>query len=213
MKLCGVDEAGKGSVLGPMVTSGIIISDFSELSRLGIKDSKQLTPKKRKDLFNEIVSSFTTYSAVKTPEDIDSRPSTMNRFTAECHAEVVRNLSPDVAYLDACDVNEKRFGDNVKRLSGVNADIISEHKADDKYKIVGAASIVAKVTRDNEIEILKSEYGDIGSGYPSDPTTIAFLKNYIKKNGCAPACARKTWQTIDDIINETSQKRISDFLK
>lgn len=211
MKLCGVDEAGKGSVLGPMVTSGILISDFSELSRLGIKDSKQLTPKKRERIFNEIVSSFTTYSAVRTPQEIDMRPSTMNIFTAECHAEVLRNLSPDIAYLDACDVNEERFGENVKKISGVNAEVISEHKADDKYKIVGAASIVAKVTRDREIEILKSEFGDIGSGYPSDPTTISFLKNYIKKNGTVPACARKSWQTVDDIISENSQMRISDF--
>ncbi len=210
--ICGVDEAGKGPVLGPMVTAGVLVSDQSELSALGIKDSKQLTPKKRESLFEEITSSWRTYAVIKTPAEIDSRNGTMNLFTASCHAEVVRNLAADFVYLDACDVNAKRFGDTVLRLSGFSGNIISEHKADAAYPVVGAASIVAKVTRDRCITEQKAEFGEIGSGYPSDSHTIAFLKKYIREHGEPPSCARRSWQTVDDIIGELSQKNLTDFI-
>lgn len=212
MTICGVDEAGKGPVLGPMVTAGVLISDPSELETLGIKDSKKLTSKKRESLFEEIIASWQIYTVVRSPFEIDSREGTMNAFTASCHAEVVRALHADVIYLDACDVNAKRFGDTVLRLSGHSAEVRSEHKADAKIPVVGAASIVAKVTRDRCIAELKTEYGEIGSGYPSDVLTIAFLTEYIQTHGEAPACARKSWQTTQDIINRSSQTGLSDFL-
>ncbi|MDO5844150.1 MAG: ribonuclease HII [Methanocorpusculum sp.] len=211
MKFCGVDEAGKGSVLGPMTAGGVLVNDLSELDNLGIKDSKQLTPKKRESIFDELTGSFKTYAVIRSPLEIDTRDCTMNRFTAACHAEVLKNLLPDTAYIDACDVNAERFAENVSALSGLNIKIISEHKADDKYKIVGAASIIAKVTRDRKIEELKSDFGEIGSGYPSDPLTISFLTDYIKEHGEIPCCARKSWQTVDDIIAKLSQKNLADF--
>ena len=130
----------------------------------------------------------------------------MNDFTASCHAEIVRNLNPDTVYVDACDVNADRFGNTVKRLSGIDSiKIISEHKADDKYKIVGAASIIAKVTRDRLISDLKNEFGNVGSGYPSDPVTIQFLEEYIDRTGKIPVCARKTWATTNDIFKKRFQ--------
>lgn len=211
MKFCGVDEAGKGSVVGPMVAGGVLADDLSELENLGIKDSKQLTPKKRESIYEELINSFKTYAVIKTPIEIDTRESTMNQFTAACHAEVLKNLIPDTAYLDACDVNAERFAENVLSLSGLKIKMISEHKADDKYKIVGAGSIIAKVTRDRKIEELKNEFGEIGSGYPSDPLTITFLTEYIKEHEEPPSCARKSWQTIDDIIAKLSQKNLTDF--
>ena len=209
--ICGVDEAGKGPVLGPMVTAGVLVSDQSELASLGIKDSKQLTPKKRESLFEEITSSWRTYAVIRTPAEIDSREETMNQFTASCHAELVRALGADVVYLDACDVNAKRFGDTVHHLSGCSGKIISEHKADAAYPIVGAASIVAKVTRDHCISELKTEFGEIGSGYPSDSLTIGFLTGYIKEYGEPPSCARRSWQTVDDVIRKLSQANLADF--
>lgn len=212
MKICGVDEAGKGPVLGPMVTAGVVVSDLAELAALDIRDSKKLSLKKRESLFEEIIASWQIYTVVRTPLEIDSRESTMNAFTASCHAEVVRALCPDLIYLDACDVNALRFGENVLRLSGISAGVCSEHKADAKFPVVGAASIVAKVTRDRCIAELKNEYGEIGSGYPSDPLTIAFLTGYIRDHGEAPACARRSWQTVKDIINRSSQTGLDDFI-
>lgn len=212
MKICGVDEAGKGPVLGPMVTAGVLVSDPAELAALGIKDSKKLSSKKRESLFDEITASWQTCTVVRSPLEIDSREGTMNAFAASCHADVVRTLCADLVYLDACDVNAKRFGENVLRLSGISAEVRSEHKADAKYSVVGAASIIAKVTRDRCIAELKSEYGEIGSGYPSDPLTISFLTEYIRGHGEAPACARRSWQTVQDIIDRLSQTGLSDFI-
>ncbi|MDV0443772.1 Ribonuclease HII [Methanocorpusculaceae archaeon Cs1] len=212
MSVCGVDEAGKGSVLGPMVTAGVLVVDPSELDGLGMKDSKQLSPGRREELYEIIVKRWKTAAVVKSPADIDSRPGTMNTFTASCHAEVIQRLTPAKAYLDACDVNAARFGTIVKSFSGLsNLEIVSEHKADDKFLIVGAASIVAKVTRDRLIEELSNEFGSVGSGYPSDPATIAFLEEYVRRTGTPPSCARRTWKTVDEVIARCSQQSLSDF--
>ncbi|HJJ71661.1 MAG TPA: ribonuclease HII, partial [Methanocorpusculum sp.] len=151
MWICGIDEAGKGPVLGPMVAAGVLVSDDEDLSSLGIKDSKQLSAKKREVIFEEICASYKTAVVVKSPAEIDARECTMNQFTVLLHAEVLRTLSPDRVYLDACDVNAERFGVNVLSASGIDAEVVSEHKADARYAVVGAASIVAKVTRDRII--------------------------------------------------------------
>jgi len=211
MWISGIDEAGKGPVLGPMVAAGVAVEDLSLLSGMGINDSKKLTAKRREELYSEITSHFRYAVVIRSPEEIDNRAGTMNEFTVACHAEVLRELHPDVVYLDACDVNANRFGANVVAASGIETNVISEHKADAKFEVVGAASIVAKVTRDRLIEELKEEFGDIGSGYPSDPVTIAFLMEYIQKNGKVPSCARKSWQTVTDIIGKSAQKSIDSF--
>lgn len=212
MSICGVDEAGKGPVLGPMVTAGVLVSVPAELEGLGLRDSKQLTPKRREELYEEIVRRWKTAVVVRTPAEIDARPGTMNQFTAACHAEVIRTLVPDAAYVDACDVNAARFGTHVRELSGLpDMPIISEHKADGRFLIVGAASIVAKVTRDRLVAGLSREFGTIGSGYPSDPVTIRFLEAYTREHGCPPSCARQTWKTVDEIIARCSQQSLEDF--
>lgn len=211
MWICGIDEAGKGPVLGPMVAAGVLVLDDEDLSSLGIKDSKQLSAKKREIIFEEICASYKTAVVVKSPAEIDARECTMNQFTVLLHAEVLRTLSPDKVYLDACDVNAERFGVNVLSVSGIDAEVVSEHKADARYAVVGAASIVAKVTRDRIIDELRLEFGEIGSGYPSDAKTVEFLKEYIREHGVPPACARKSWQTVTDILSKSAQKNLFDF--
>ncbi len=211
MWICGIDEAGKGPVLGPMVAAGVCVDDTDKLEGLGIRDSKKLSPKKRETIFEEIVSSYKTAVVVRSPADIDARVGTMNEFTVSCHAEVLRTLRPDTVYLDACDVNAVRFGENVLAVSGIEAIVVSEHKADARYAVVGAASIVAKVTRDRIIDELKEEFGDIGSGYPSDAKTIAFLKRYVREYGKPPACARRSWQTVSDILEGEKQTSLGAF--
>ena len=211
MRICGIDEAGKGPVLGPMTAAGVVIEDEHAFDGTGIKDSKQLTPKKREQLFDEITGSYPYYVLIRSPQEIDARPGTMNEFTVACHAEVLRNLHPDKVILDACDVNAERFGTNVLASSGIACDVVSMHKADATYSVVGAASIVAKVTRDRCIAQMREEFGDIGSGYPSDETTVRFLKSYIADHGHAPSCARTTWQTTIDILQSSRQKSLDSF--
>ena len=220
MRICGIDEAGKGPVIGPMTAAGVAAEDEHAFKGMGIKDSKQLTPKKREQLYTDITESFDWHIVIRTPQEIDTRTGTMNDFTASLHAEVAAALSPDLLILDACDVNAERFGQTVLEKTSLPKekwpkDVISIHKADAAYEIVGAASIVAKVTRDRLIEELNEEYGkeygEIGSGYPSDAVTVAFLKNYIGKHGKPPACARTSWQTVKDLMENSKQQRLDSF--
>ena len=200
----------KGPVLGPMVLCGICYfkSTLLSLSEIGVKDSKKLSPKKRSELAEVLKRDCYSYKiVVVNSQEIDNRKTkriTLNQLEELKMAVIINNLKPDIIYIDAADVNEKRFGNSIKRLLHYNPKkIISEHKADDTYPIVSAASIIAKDTRDTIINELKLEYGEIGSGYPSDERTTTFLRNWIIKNKKAPKFARKTWKTTKKILQNT----------
>jgi len=126
---------------------------------------------------------------------------------------ILAELQPDIMYIDAVDVNEERFGQNVKAASGLaDVEVIAKHKADLNYTIVGAASIIAKTRRDAELQKLRETYGDLGSGYPSDPNTIRFLENWVKAHKKLPPFARKSWATSKNVVNRIiKQKKITDF--
>lgn len=117
-------------------------------------------------------------------------------------AKIIELLAPDIAYVDASDVLEERFGQHISELLPFKVEIVSEHKADRKYPIVSAASIIAKVERDKQIAELKEKYGDFGCGYPTDPKTISFLRQCIKKFGEYPDCVRKSWKTAKKVKSE-----------
>lgn len=222
MKLGGIDEAGRGPVVGPLVIAAVVVdeSKLSNLETLGVKDSKKLSPKKREELFKEIIRLVDDYFILKiSPEEIDNREGTMNEFEVENFIKVLNslNLKPDVLYIDAADVKEERFGEVIGKRLSFSPKIVAEHKADSKYIPVAAASILAKVTRDRAIEKLKEAYGEIGSGYPSDPITRRFLEEYYKKHGVFPPIVRKSWKTLEKIEeklkNKEAQSTILDFLK
>ncbi|MEG3055876.1 MAG: hypothetical protein RQM90_07250 [Methanoculleus sp.] len=105
-------------------------------------------------------------------------------------------------------MNAERYGRTVAGHLDFPCDVIAEHRADARHKIVGAASVVAKVARDRAIRYLDEEYGGIGSGYPSDPVTIEFLRRYIRDYGRPPPCARWSWKTVANL----GQKTFADFL-
>jgi len=136
---------------------------------------------------------------------------TMNACVARAHAQAIDKLSPAIAYVDACDVNAFRYADMVKSHLEKRCEIVSEHNADRTFKVVSAASIVAKVTRDRAITALSKKYGEIGSGYPSDPVTIAFLSAYIDEYKCPPPIARKSWKTIISLVGKKQQSQLSQF--
>lgn len=212
--ICGIDEAGKGSVIGPMVIGGVAGKSHEEFGNKGFADSKTLTPRRREQYYEEIVSEFKTTTVVLSAAMIDELRNsiTMNEIVARSHARAIMDLMPDEAYVDACDINEIRYADTLSGyIKGENIAIVSRHRADDLYAVVSAASIVAKVTRDRMIEDLKSQWGDLGSGYPSDPATISFLKDYIGKHHEPPQIARRSWKTISNMISETSQKKLFEF--
>jgi len=121
-------------------------------------------------------------------------------------AKIIEKLRPSEAYVDAPDVIETRFADHVKAHVTFPLVVVAEHGADRKYPIVSAASILAKVRRDQEVEELRSRYGDFGSGYPSDPRTLAFLRKWIRDRGEPPPFVRRSWKTFRRMEKEAQKK-------
>jgi len=217
MLILGIDEAGRGPVLGPLVICGVLINEKNEykLLRLKVKDSKLLTKKRREYLFDKIKKisehKIITIEPYEIDDAVDGNNSlNLNWLEARKSAEIINELKPDVAYLDCPSNNINAYTNYVKNLlNNKDTKIISEHKADLKYVIVGAASILAKVTRDREIEKMeKAMKKKIGSGYPSDPATQEFLKkNHDKKLGII----RKSWASYKELIKGKGQKKIGEF--
>ena len=210
---CGVDEAGKGSVLGPMVVAAVGAKDAAELAIPGIKDSKLLSREERERFFDTIVPSFRHAALVIEPGEIDRMrmSMTMNALVASAHARVIRKLRASVAYVDACDVVAERFGHMVGNQLVHKCRIVAEHHADVTHPIVSAASIVAKVLRDRAVDALAERYGPLGSGYPSDPETVAFLSAWIESEGRPPPCARASWKTVETMMYWREQAGIFEF--
>ena len=203
MLIAGVDEAGRGCVIGPLVVAGVLMEEknLSKLRELGVKDSKLLTAKKREALVPDILRLSKKHVVVKvSPQEIDRwvrsqrKLHKLNRLEAETMAQVVTELEPDIAYIDAADVLAKRFGQHVADASIYKTHIISEHKADRNYPVVSAASIVAKVERDGAVSALRSEFGDFGTGYLADGRTTAFLKQWLREHEDYPDWVRKSWK-------------------
>jgi len=202
MLVAGVDEAGRGCVIGPLVVAGISVEaeNLPQLVTLGVKDSKLLTPKKREELYPEILKLSVNHHIIKVPPaQIDKvvrserRLHKLNRLEAEMMAKIIQTLKPDEAYVDAADVLEERFGNHVQECLKTKTKVFSEHKADRTYPVVSAASIIAKIERDREIAKLTVKYGDFGSGYLTDDKTMGFLTKLLCRYGDYPSCVRKSW--------------------
>jgi ribonuclease HII len=213
--ICGVDEAGRGPMIGPMVICGVLIDPESvhELEKLGVRDSKTLSPARRVSLSKRIEKlAITTAFRSISAADIDRRRKriTLNEIEVEEFVSILKELKPKTIYLDAADVKADRFGQKIGEKSGL-ADkgvvIISEHKADAKYPIVSAASILAKVERDRVISRLHEKYGNFGSGYPSDPKTVDFVRDLVRNNKKLPPIVRKSWETVGRIIDDEFAKQ------
>lgn len=203
MQICGVDEAGRGSLLGPLVIAGISVEKraVKQLSSLGVKDSKKLSPKIRQQLYKQILKIADSYSVVRIyPKTIDAnvKRHNLNNLEAKYMAKVISKLQPNVAYVDSCDVNPKRFGKKISTLSKIPK-IHSYHKAETKSVVVAAASIIAKVSRDKSIARLQKSH-QIGSGYPSDSKTIDFVTKYYQENLVFPNFVRRSWMPAKKII-------------
>ena len=204
MQICGIDDAGRGSMLGPLVIAGISIDKrkSKKLSLLGVKDSKRLSPKMRDHLYKKIIETVDDYCITKiSTKSIDAsvKKRCLNGLEAKNMAKVVLKLQPDVSYVDSCDVNPTRFGQEISKLSN-NHKIKSYHHADSRFVVVSAASILAKVTRDRAIEKLRKDH-DLGSGYPSDSVTMKFVTNYYQTNHLIPNFVRKSWKPVQLIVN------------
>ena len=204
MLVCGVDDAGRGSLVGPLVIAGVSINKnkLKKLSNIGIKDSKQLSPAVREKLYKKIINFADDYYVTRiSPNIIDRnvKRHKLNDLEARYMARVITKLKPNVSYVDSCDVNPNRFGKEISKLTS-HRKIKSFHHADSRFVIVSAASILAKVNRDRAIARIRKKY-DLGSGYPSDSKTINFVSELISNDKEIPTFIRKSWKTIKTKLN------------
>lgn len=213
--ICGVDEAGRGPVIGPMVMAGVVFreKDLPKLKALGVKDSKLLTLNQREDLFDKVLKLAVKHKIIVIPpKEIDDAlldtALNLNKLEAVKSAIIINELKPDKTILDCPGTSPRSYLEYLKLFLKKDFKIKAEHKADYKYVEVAAASILAKVTRDREIERLKRKYGDFGPGYPSNERTQSFVKKYWNKY---PEIFRKTWSTYKKVANSKKQKKLGEF--
>ncbi len=200
----GLDEAGRGSVAGPLVVAGVSAPTdvLKELVELGVKDSRLLSRRKRGLLYTAIlrIATYAIPSYIEPPE-IDEyvkhgkKYRKLNYLEAIHMARIIDQLEAKKVFVDVPDTNPVRFGAELSELATKPCTLIAEHHADDRYPIVSAASIVAKVERDRAVEKLRAKYGDFGSGYPSDAKTREFLSRWLETKGSMPDFTRKSWKT------------------
>jgi len=215
--ISGIDEAGRGPVIGPLVIAGVSINekDLDKLKKLGVRDSKLLSPRQREGLFNKIINAAKKHKIlIIKPKEIDSalksKDLNLNWLEAIKSAEIINFLRPKKIIIDCPSNNISAYKNFLKKhLKDKETNLILEHKADLKYLIVSAASIVAKVTRDREIKKIQEKIKEpIGSGYPSDPVTINFLE---KNHSNYPEIFRKQWLSWKKINKKKKQKSLKDF--
>jgi len=223
MLILGIDDAGRGPVIGPMVLAGCLIDEKTEaeFKKLGVKDSKQLTQKRREFLEKIIKEKSETFEIVLSPPiEIDKKNYqgvNLNILEAIKAAEIINRINKGYkkikVIIDCPSPNITKWQDfvktKIKNLS--NLEVSCEHKADRNHVSVSAASILAKCIREKEIAKLREKYGnEIGSGYCSDPSTCKFLVNHAKKykkNGLF----RQTWSTWKRACATLGQKKLDDF--
>jgi ribonuclease HII len=233
----GVDEAGKGPALGPMVAAAVV-ADPASLPA-DVDDSKRIAPGRREEMAAALRSDPDVAVGVARvePDEIDRPDTDMNSLTVRGQARAVRRAlgalpaetdGPVRVVADAGDTSEERFarrlrefveegddtdedGDDGGPLPAI--DVTAAHGADEDDPVVGAASVVAKVVRDAAMADLDAAYPDydLGSGYPSDPATRAFLAAYVGDHGTLPDCARASWRTCEDALTAAEQSALDEF--
>ncbi|MFD1585922.1 ribonuclease HII [Halorientalis brevis] len=212
----GVDEAGKGPVLGSMFAAAVR-ADPAVLPA-GIDDSKNLSVARREEFASALRADdrVTVGLAEIPPDRIDDPETDMNTLTVAAQADALDAVARDGdrGAVDAGDTDAARFGRRVGDHVAADLDVVAEHGADETYALVGAASIIAKVARDAHVENLAARhdsYDDVGSGYPSDPATREFLRAYVSDHGELPSCARASWQTSQDVLAAAAQTGLDEF--
>jgi ribonuclease HII len=218
--LGGVDEAGRGAVIGPMVVAGVSFreKEMRELERIGVRDSKELSRKERTEIYGQVVGMAKSICicVVQTTE-IDDHVSfnRLNHLEALAMAQVIDNMNADSIFVDCCDVNQEKFKtdilSNLKRRIRIRKGklhIFSFHRADSLHLAVSAASIVAKVIREEELGSIKRVHQGIGSGYPSDKKTAGFIKSWIDEAGVAPPFVRNSWLPVKRLLRERQQRQL-----
>lgn len=207
MRVLGIDEAGRGCVLGDLVVAGFVVDspDEGALRTAGAADSKILTHERRLAA-RERLGGFGTASLRRiTPSQIDA--GNLNTLEEDAIVDLIVALRPELVQIDALG-HPATLPAVIRRLSGrlpagLTPRFVIEPRADATYAVVGAASIFAKTTRDAALDELRAANGELGSGYPSDPKTRAWLAAWSRSGRPWPAFVRTRWATIDDLAQQS----------
>ncbi len=214
MKVMGIDEAGRGPVLGSMFVCGFESTEeeLKELEKMGLKDSKKLSDSKRESLREKLEDIGDYHVEEVTASQIDElrQVQSINKIELETFVKIINKRQPGKVIIDLPEPNSERYVRKVrKELEDQEIEIIAEHEADDNYPIVSAASIVAKSEREKHVRKLKQKYGvDFKSGYPHEQATQDFLRNYLDEKGELPQETRESWSTAKRIREESEQERL-----
>ncbi|MFB6145099.1 MAG: ribonuclease HII [Candidatus Nanohaloarchaea archaeon] len=219
VKVLGIDEAGRGPVIGSMFIGGYMIEEerLNEIEDLDVKDSKKLSDKKRERIADELRDIGGDYLKEITAEEIDElrKVMSLNEIEIQGFASVIEEADPEKVIIDLPEPNPERFIRKIRKElppKFEEVEFIAEHGADDSFPIVSAASIIAKSARESHVEELHAKYGyDFKSGYPHDSPTIEFLEKFIEEKGELPPETRKSWSTAQRIISEAGQSGLTDF--
>ena len=214
--LLGIDEAGRGSVVGPLVVGGFLCDPAraGALGELGVRDSKRLTPARREAVYRRLPTVGRRLS-VSLPAPLVDRYVDRGRLIeleVEAFARLVRAARPSEVFVDACDPNAERFGLRVGARAGGAVPVRASHRADEDVPVVSAASIVAKVRRDRAIARLAERIGgSLGTGYPSAVRTVERVRSSLASSGPAPAWIRRSWATVTRLKRELSIRPLERF--
>ncbi len=216
-RILGLDEAGRGSVVGPLVVGAFLVEPegVDRLLEIGVADSKLLSAQQRERIFLTLPSIGECDAIVLPPREIDAYVARghLNQLEARAFGALVARLGPDEVRADACDPDARRFARTISRWAGPTpARIVARHHFDRDDPIVGAASIVAKVRRDRAIERLRRQLGtELGSGYPSDPRTIDFLRERLAVEVGVPGYVRASWATMQRVMPDRPARTLDAF--
>ena len=215
--VAGIDEAGRGAVVGPLTIAGAMFDekDLPKLKAMGVKDSKLLKPEKREELYPKIKAlakdSVVLKVSARHIDELRAAKTNLNKIEAEHMAQIIKSLAPDIAQVDAPQVSTEKFKAVLLALAKNHTKIIAENYADKKYVSVGAASILAKVERDREIEEIKKKVGvDFGVGYPHDERTVKFVEKCLKGKKHLEYI-RHSWMTVTNMQTKKKQKILGEF--
>ena len=214
--ILGIDEAGRGSVIGPMVIAGVMIDekDHEELRKMGVKDSKMLSPAQRRRIYPLIKKIAKDYVAIQvSAKEIDEsrKEKNLNIIEAEKMAQIIKIMKADKAYVDTPQASTEKFKAILLNLAKNHTEIIAENYCDERYPVCSAASIIAKVERDREVEKIKKIVGfDFGVGYSHDARSIEFIKKSLKEKKNLEFI-RHSWVTVDGLKSKKEQKTLKEY--
>lgn len=208
--ILGIDEAGRGALLGPLVVAGVLVekANLSRLRSMGAADSKAIPRTRRKELLLRLLPlALGARVRVISPQEIDAHSLTELELSAA--AELICTFRPTLVVMDA-PVSPgaiPRFQERLVQVllaSGHRVPQLSiAPKADRDSPAVGLASILAKVTRDAHVTWLRERFGDFGWGYPGERAVRDFLREWWETHRELPPICRRRWSTVGKALDPT----------